>query len=100
VRSGTGLHELSERVGYVLSGSTAWRDAPIVTNLRHVTLIESARDAVVRARQALDTSAGTLPEEFLLADLQDALDRLQEVTGRRTSEDLLRHIFARFCIGK
>jgi len=25
---------------------------------------------------------------------------LEEVTGKRTSEDLLRHIFSRFCIGK
>ena len=100
VRAGGGLNELAERIGQALSGSTAWRDAPLVTNLRHVTLLEGARAAVRRARQAVDASAGTLPEEFLLADLQEALDTLQEVTGRRTSEDLLRHIFERFCIGK
>ncbi len=100
VRTGAGLDELARRIGPALSGATAWRDAPIVTNLRHVTLFEGARAAVLRARQALDTSAGTLPEEFLLADLQEALDRLQEVTGRRSSDELLRHIFERFCIGK
>jgi tRNA modification GTPase len=99
-RAGVGLDELTGRIGQALSGSTTWRDAPIVTNLRHVTLLEGAREAVERARQALDSSAGTLPEEFLLADLQESLDRLQEVTGRRTSDDLLRHIFERFCIGK
>lgn len=99
-RAGVGLDELTGRIGQALSGTTTWRDAPIVTNLRHVTLLEGAREAVERARQALDSSAGTLPEEFLLADLQESLDRLQEVTGRRTSDDLLRHIFERFCIGK
>jgi tRNA U34 5-carboxymethylaminomethyl modifying GTPase MnmE/TrmE len=36
----------------------------------------------------------------VLADLQDARSALEEVTGRRTSEDVLRRIFDRFCIGK
>jgi tRNA modification GTPase len=41
-----------------------------------------------------------LPEEFVLADLQDARAALEEITGQRTSEDVLAHIFSRFCIGK
>jgi len=41
-----------------------------------------------------------LPEEFVLADLQDAREALEEITGRRAPDDLLAHIFARFCIGK
>ena len=36
----------------------------------------------------------------MLTDLQDARAALEEVTGKRTSEDVLRHIFSRFCIGK
>jgi len=40
------------------------------------------------------------PEEFILADLQTARARLDEVVGARTSDDVLRHIFERFCIGK
>ena len=43
---------------------------------------------------------GPVAEEFVLTDLQDARAALEEVTGKRTSEDLLRHIFSRFCIGK
>ena len=37
-----------------------------------------------------------------LVSLRVASERaaLEEVTGKRTSEDLLRHIFSRFCIGK
>jgi tRNA U34 5-carboxymethylaminomethyl modifying GTPase MnmE/TrmE len=44
--------------------------------------------------------AGDTPEEFVLADLQGARSHLDEIVGTRTSEDLLQHIFARFCIGK
>jgi tRNA modification GTPase len=39
-------------------------------------------------------------EEFVLADLQEARAALEEVTGKRTSDELLNHIFSRFCIGK
>jgi tRNA U34 5-carboxymethylaminomethyl modifying GTPase MnmE/TrmE len=36
----------------------------------------------------------------VLADLQEARAALEEVTGKRASDDLLTHIFERFCIGK
>jgi hypothetical protein len=84
------------------SGSDAapGRDVPWVTNLRHLELLERADKAVERARKAIGESGSDLPEEFVLADLQDARGALEEVTGKRTTEDLLRHIFSRFCIGK
>ena len=39
-------------------------------------------------------------EELVLIDLNDARRALEEIAGRRTADDLLRHVFARFCIGK
>ena len=41
-----------------------------------------------------------MSEEFVLADLQDARAALEEITGKRAPEELLTHIFTRFCIGK
>jgi len=68
--------------------------------VRHIELLSKAADAVGRGRAALADSEGELPEEFLLSDLQAAQAALEEVTGRRTTEDLLRHVFAKFCVGK
>ena len=76
------------------------REAVAITNLRHQQLLEQAREALVRARGSLEAESGPVPEEFLLTDLQDARLALEEVTGKRSSEDLLSHIFSRFCIGK
>jgi tRNA U34 5-carboxymethylaminomethyl modifying GTPase MnmE/TrmE len=42
----------------------------------------------------------SLSEEFVLADLQETRAVLEEVTGKRAAEEVLRHIFSRFCIGK
>jgi tRNA modification GTPase len=75
-------------------------DPPAITNLRHLALLERAHEALSRARAAAGAGGDTLPEEFVLADLQDARAALEEISGRRTSEDVLSHIFSRFCIGK
>jgi tRNA modification GTPase len=73
------------------------RDTPTITNIRQVALVEAASAAIDRARAALDMGA---TEELLLIDLHEARERLEEVTGRRGAEDVLRHIFSTFCIGK
>jgi tRNA modification GTPase len=81
-------------------GARVPRDTAAVTNLRHAALLDRAREALSRARASVEAPGGPVPEEFVLTDLQDARAALEEVTGKRTSEDLLRHIFSRFCIGK
>jgi tRNA modification GTPase len=73
-------------------------DRPDITNVRHIALAQRAREAMERAREA--AAGGLLSEEFVLADLQQAKAALEEISGRRTSEDLLERIFSQFCIGK
>lgn len=74
-------------------------EVPLVTNVRHVTLIERAVEALERAAAAA-TAPDRLPEEFVLADLHEARASLEEVVGLHSTDDLLTHIFSRFCIGK
>ena len=74
------------------------RDNAAISNLRHVRLLTEARTALRRARaSAVEWSA---PEEFVLTDLHQARASFEEVMGPSTSEDVLEHIFKRFCIGK
>ena len=87
-------------LGELAGGGESLRDTAAVTNVRHIELLDRARRALDRARQAIDASQGMLSEEFVLADLQDARNAFEEITGKRTAEDLLEHIFSRFCIGK
>jgi tRNA U34 5-carboxymethylaminomethyl modifying GTPase MnmE/TrmE len=62
--------------------------------------VRLAQTALVRARSAALSENGSLSEEFVLADLQDARRAFEEISGRRTTDDVLAHIFSRFCIGK
>lgn len=73
------------------------RDVPAITNVRHQDLLTRAHAALERAEAAAVRGA---PEEFVLADLGEARSHLEEITGTRTSDDVLHAIFDRFCIGK
>lgn len=95
--TGAGIETMIAAIGKVLGGSEPTRDHPQITNVRHIVLLERARESLTRASAALESKVS---EEFPLLDLQEATAALQEITGKRTSDDLLRHIFERFCIGK
>jgi tRNA modification GTPase len=94
---GEGLSALRTAVVAALTGAEPSRDVPAVTNVRHVDLLSRAREALIRAEAA--ARAGT-PEEFVLADINDARSRLEEITGARSADDVLDAIFSKFCIGK
>jgi tRNA modification GTPase len=95
--TGAGIDRLIAAIGVALGTGEALRDRPQITNVRHAVLLERAKESLTRAVTALESAVS---EEFPLLDLQEAGAALQEITGRKTTDDLLRHIFERFCIGK
>jgi tRNA modification GTPase len=95
--TGMGLEALRTAIVDVLGASEILKDSPAVTNVRHVQLLEGARDALQRGR---DAAVAEAPEELIAADLGDAREAFEEITGRRTPDDTLAAIFERFCIGK
>jgi tRNA modification GTPase len=97
--TGTGLEQLRLRIAAALDMDLL-SDRPAITNRRHIALVDAAFEAIDRARLAASGNPARLSEEFLLADLQGARAALEEVTGRRTSDDILAHVFSRFCVGK
>jgi tRNA modification GTPase len=102
LKTGAGLDELRVALRTLLGHEAAGvpRDEPLLTNVRHETLLRQAHEAMVRTVAALDDRGGDVSEELVLADVAEARHALEEVTGRRSTEDLLRCIFERFCIGK
>jgi tRNA modification GTPase len=96
---GAGLEELRRRIAAAIDVDPL-RDRPAMTNVRHIALVERAHVALLRARDAARAEGGSLSEEFVLADLADARAAFEEISGRRAPEELLEHIFSRFCIGK
>jgi tRNA modification GTPase len=95
-KTGAGLDRLRAALVAGACGEPT-RDVPAITNVRHADLLRAARTALVRAADAAGAAA---PEEFVVADLNDARGRVEEITGVRTADDVLHAIFERFCIGK
>jgi tRNA U34 5-carboxymethylaminomethyl modifying GTPase MnmE/TrmE len=56
--------------------------------------------SLVRAIAGVEDGGEDLSEELVLSDIAEARKAFEEVTGVRVAEDVLHHIFSRFCIGK
>jgi len=69
----------------------------IVTNVRHRTALDSSAEALKRAADALRSHQ---PLEIVAIEMRDALERLGEIVGAVSTEDILGRIFSEFCIGK
>jgi tRNA modification GTPase len=97
-KTGAGLDDLRHAIVRALTGAESLRDGAAISNMRHAALLEHARASLVRAQDAVVDDEAS--EEFVLSDLREARARFDEIVGTRTSEDVLRHIFEKFCIGK
>ena len=96
--TGDGIGELRAAiVGAVAGAGGGLRETAMLTNLRQHQAVEQALRGLDAARLAV---AAGIPHEMLLLDLYEALRGLDALTGVTTSEDVLRLIFSRFCIGK
>lgn len=95
---GTGINELKETIlNTCIKNWKEHKEGIVITNLRHKVALQSAYDSLSRALSSIDSSQ---PLEITAIDLRDALDKLGEIVGAVTTDDILNRIFSNFCIGK
>ncbi len=99
-RTGAGLKALRAAIGEALGRGNAEADLPRVTNVRHAALLGRVAATLDFILTDLSEPADRPPEEVVVQGLTTARALLEEISGARTPEDVLAHIFARFCIGK
>ncbi len=68
-----------------------------VTSARHFEALKKAEESLLYSLKSLDQGESN---EFVAVDLRNALDRLGEITGEVTTEEILNSIFSKFCVGK
>jgi tRNA modification GTPase len=95
--TGEGLERVRAAIVSRALANEPLSDTPSIANARHTALLERVEARLVDAAAQARDGQG---EEIVLATLQDAFGALDEIVGTRSSEDVLREIFARFCIGK
>ena len=93
-----GINNLKEAMkDAILEKGKKTSDEVIVTNVRHKDLLGKALNSLKEAVFSIDKN---MSEEFIVVDVKDSLDSIGEITGKISTEDILRKIFSDFCIGK
>lgn len=68
-----------------------------ITNIRHQELINKAIEST---RMALNDLNNSMPIDVISINIKEILEHLGEITGDNVSEDIIKSIFAKFCLGK
>jgi tRNA modification GTPase len=95
---GDGLEELKNTIIDLSdSGDEKNTGSAMITNMRHKLAMEKALKNIQAAKESI---VGGMSLEFAAFDLREALDNLNEITGKKINDEILDKIFSSFCIGK
>lgn len=95
---GSGIDELKNVLVADIAASEKENTGTVmINNLRHKNALERTLDNIRKAKENL---ACDISPEFIALDLREALDNLDEITGRKITDEILDKIFSTFCIGK
>ncbi|MBN2212596.1 MAG: tRNA uridine-5-carboxymethylaminomethyl(34) synthesis GTPase MnmE, partial [Sedimentisphaerales bacterium] len=94
---GDNLDSLVRQIAACLHDSPAGGDGPALTTRQRKAL----EDCLGSLRQSDNIlSDNEIENELFALELREALDHLGLLTGETAAEDVLHHIFSRFCLGK
>ncbi len=96
-RRGDGIDELRHRLRQSVDTSALDRGDTIVSTHRHAEALRQADRALQAALSALDDG---LPTDLLSEEIRQVIHHLGTITGTITTDEVLKSIFSKFCIGK
>jgi len=93
-----GIDELKQKIfDIITTGLEQWEEGGCAPNIRHKQALLGAQEAGKRTLNALQTG---LTSDLIAVDIQECLDKLGDIVGETTTEDILDVIFEEFCLGK
>ena len=98
IKNGQGIDLLENTIeNLVYGGKVKQEESLLVTNVRHMELIEQASAAIVDAGRM---TANKEALDFIEVDVRRCWELLGEIIGESVTEDIIDQVFARFCLGK
>lgn len=98
VAENSGIQEVENAiVNLFFAGKTGEKDATYISNIRHISLLEQAVDALDEVVGGIEMG---MPVDLVQIDLTRAWDALGEVTGESVQDELITQLFSQFCLGK
>ncbi|MBO7747058.1 tRNA uridine-5-carboxymethylaminomethyl(34) synthesis GTPase MnmE [Paenibacillus sp. MWE-103] len=93
-----GLDELEGVIKRMFfGGELESADLTYVSNVRHIALLNQARQSLV---DAIDATESGIPIDIVQIDVRTAWEQLGEMIGDSVAESLIDQIFSQFCLGK
>lgn len=93
-----GICELEEHIATLFYGGIENSQTTVlVTNARHIALLEQAKAALEAVLTGLEQE---LPVDLVQIDMTRAWELLGEITGDSYQDELLDQLFSQFCLGK
>lgn len=94
----TGIKELEDEIEKLWkTNDMSMGEDVIISNLRHKELI---MEALAEIDSALNAREFDLPADILSIHIRTLLEYLGAITGESVSEETIKGIFAKFCLGK
>lgn len=98
VATNIGINDVEQAiVDLFFQGKTGEKDATYISNIRHISLLEQAVDALQEVINGIEFG---MPVDLVQIDLTRAWDALGEVTGESVQDELITQLFSQFCLGK
>jgi tRNA modification GTPase len=97
-KTGEGLVQLEDSIEEFVTGGRVRREEDVlVTNVRHIALIDKAIEELSQAARMTEASEAM---DFIEVNVRAAFDALGEITGETASGEVIEEVFRRFCLGK
>ncbi len=94
----TGIKELKDCLEEMfISGIIEYNDDIVITNMRHLDLIDQAVNSLDEALNNIDIG---MPEDLISIDLVNTYECLGRIIGESLEDDIVDEIFSKFCMGK
>jgi len=94
---GTGFKQLEDEIAKVIAGEFVDFSNSFLADERIMSILDSSIEIVERTKGLLEQRE---PAEIVAFELDELIQKLSDITGEITTEDVLGSIFSRFCIGK
>ena len=93
-----GIEEIFKKISKMFNLNQIESDSGIVvTNIRHKNAIRKSSESIC---SAIDSAKSNMPIDIISVYIKEGLEYLGEIIGENVTDDILKEIFSKFCLGK
>ncbi len=93
-----GIEKIYEKISKMFAINEIQLDnSAMITNIRHKNIIQ---EAIINTKKAIEEAKQNVPIDMLAFSIKEILESLGKITGETVSDEIIKEIFSKFCLGK